>query len=70
MGRKLNTEQKRARLAGEPRMFVWHVRLDSTRAKPRRTSNRMTGYDRAVEKRIKRMKPEEMARPLRDASDG
>jgi len=66
VARKLNAGQKRARLAGELRVFVrQYARKAQKGVEP---NDRR--YDRSVEKRIKRMRPEELDRLLRDDPDG
>ncbi len=66
MGKKLNAERKRARLAGEPRVSV------RQRARKAQKNVEPNGrrYGGGVEKRIERMKPEEPDRLLRDDSGG
>ena len=62
MGRKLNAEQKQARLAADLRLFV----QEYGRKAHKGHDPNDRGYDREIEDRVKRMRPEELNRLLED----
>jgi hypothetical protein len=62
VAKKLNADQKRARVAGELTTFVQQY---ARKAYPNWDPNDRR-YDRDVEKRVKRMRPEELDQLLRD----
>lgn len=65
MRRKLNAEEKRARLAGDVRVFVkTYGRKSQKGIEP---NDRR--YDRDAEKKVKQMKPEDLDRLLREDAD-
>ncbi len=62
MARKLTAEEKRARTAGEVARFVQQY---ARRSRSGLDANDR-GHDRGIEARIKRMRPEELDRLLRE----
>lgn len=62
MGRKLNADQKQARLAADLRLFVQEYARKAHKGHDPNDRH----YDREVENRVKRMRPEELSRLLED----